>query len=259
MALSCSSSKYRARLYTKLRITLSGTACSKITYFLYVGFCFKPCLSCSEQKPSLRQRHSLLASNAESRIRLVVLLTAPKIFAIGSCTDKNSYRNFARLSAWWCRLGGTPTPEQKLIRSVLINGMCLFEVSVRKANAEISAELTSHTSPFCKRLQQVAIICLSVFVFLFPHAKNCAFIFLTLAQVRLFLTCGSPCVCSTSDCAVLLRSWRTKRGGITRGRYLSMRVPTVFPASDGLFCRESTLYEWWKKYRRGPERWGNSI
>ena len=36
-----------------------------------------------------------------------------------------------------------------LVRSVLINGMCNFEVSVRKANAEISAELTSHTSPFC--------------------------------------------------------------------------------------------------------------
>ena len=59
--------------------------------------------------------------------------------------------------------------------------MCLFGVSVRKANAEISAEL-----------------------------DDC-----------------------TSDCAVLLRSWRTKRGGITRGRYLSMRVPPVFPASDG--------------------------
>ena len=47
VALSCSSSKYRARLYTKLRITVSGTACSKITYPTYVGFCFKPCLSCS--------------------------------------------------------------------------------------------------------------------------------------------------------------------------------------------------------------------
>ncbi len=35
-----------------------------------------------------------------------------------------------------------------------------------------------------------------------------------------------------------------------------MRVPPVFPASDGQFCRESTLYEWWKKYRHGPERWG---
>ena len=54
-----------------------------------------------KQKPSLRQRHSLLASNAKSRIRLIVLLTAPKIFAISSITDKNSRRNFARLSAWW--------------------------------------------------------------------------------------------------------------------------------------------------------------
>ena len=55
-------------------------------------------------------------------------------------------------------------PKQKSIQSALINGMCLFEVSVRKANAEISAEL-----------------------------GGC-----------------------TSDCAVLLRSWRTKRGGIIR-------------------------------------------
>ena len=53
-----------------------------------------------KQKPSLRQRHSLLASNAEYRIRLIVLLTAPKIFAISSSKDKNSCRNFARLSAW---------------------------------------------------------------------------------------------------------------------------------------------------------------
>ena len=81
--------------------------------------------------------------------------------------------------------------------------------------------------PILQRLQPVAIVCFLAFVFLFPHAKNCAFIFLAHTQVRLFLTCGSPCVCSTSDCAVLLATtWRTKRGGITRGRYLSMRVPT---------------------------------
>ena len=85
--------------------------------------------------------------------------------------------------------------------------MCIFGVSVRKANAEISAE-----------------------------QDGC-----------------------TSDCAVLLRSRRTKRGGIISERHFSMRVPTVFPASDGQLCRESTLHEWWKKYRRGPERWGNSI
>ena len=63
-----------------------------------------------KQKPSLRQRHRLLASNAESRIRLIVLLTAPKIFAISSSTDKNSCRNFARLSVWWFDWAGHPHP-----------------------------------------------------------------------------------------------------------------------------------------------------
>ena len=83
---------------------------------------------------------------------------------------------------------------RKPIRSALINGMCNFGMSVRKANAEISAELTSHTSPFCNdynKLQSFAFRSLCSF---FPHAKNCAFIFLTHTQVRLFLTCGSPCV-----------------------------------------------------------------
>ena len=34
---------------------------------------------------------------------------------------------------------------------------------------------------------------------------------------------------STSDCAVLLRSWRTKRSGIMREMSLSMRAPSVSP------------------------------
>ena len=65
---------------------------------------------------------------------------------------------------------------RKPIRSVLINGMCIFEMSVRKANAEISAELTSHTSPFCNDynpLQSFAFLSLCSF---FPHAKNCAYL-----------------------------------------------------------------------------------
>ena len=36
-----------------------------------------------------------------------------------------------------------------------------------------------------------------------------------------------------SDCVVLLRSRRTKDGGIIRGMSLSMRVPIVSPANDG--------------------------
>ena len=152
-----------------------------------------------------------------------------------------------------------PYPKANSERTYKRNVQLRRRNTSRNGGEQISAELASHTSPFCNDynpLQSFAFWSLCSF---FPHAKNCAFIFIAHIQVRLFLTCGSPCVCSTSDCAVLLRSWCTKRGGITRGRYLSMRVPTVFPASDGQFCRESTLYEWWKKYRRGPERWGISI
>ena len=74
-----------------------------------------------EQKPSLRQRHRLLASNAESRIRLFVLLTAPKIFAISSITDKNSCHSFARLSVWWFDWVGHPRP------------ICISFISFQKA------------------------------------------------------------------------------------------------------------------------------
>ena len=99
----------------------------------------------------------------------------------------------------------------------------------RKAATVSNAELTSHTSPFCNDYNKLQPFAFLVFVFLFPHAKNCAFIFLTHVQVRLFLTCGSPCVCSTSDCAMLLRSRRIKRGGIMSEWHLSMRVLSVVP------------------------------
>ena len=72
-------------------------------------------------------------------------------------------------------------PKQKSIQSALINGMCLFEVSVRKANAEISAEQDG-----CTRMR-----------------------------------------------GTVLRKPPRRRSGITSGRYFSMRVPPVFPASDG--------------------------
>ena len=80
--------------------------------------------------------------------------------------------------------------------------------------------------PILQRLQPVAIVCFLAFVFLFPHAKNCAFIFLTHTRVRLFLTCGSPCVCSTRMRGTVLRKPPRRRSGITRERYFSMRVPT---------------------------------
>ena len=59
--------------------------------------------------------------------------------------------------------------------------MCLFEVSVCKANAKISAELGG-----CTRMR-----------------------------------------------GIVLRKPPRRRSGIIRGRYFSMRVPLVFPASDG--------------------------
>ena len=53
--------------------------------------------------------------------------------------------------------------------------MYLFEVSVRKANAEISAELASHTSPFCNdynKLQSFAFWYLCSF---FPTRQKLRF------------------------------------------------------------------------------------
>ena len=101
-----------------------------------------------EQKPSSRQRHRLLASNAESRIRLIVLLTAPKIFAISSITDKT----LATVSQD-CRLGGligrdTHTQNETLF--VLINGSCLFGAWSRKSATVSSAELDEKYKRLCR-------------------------------------------------------------------------------------------------------------
>ena len=147
-----------------------------------------------KQKPSLRQRHSLLASNAEGRIRLIVLLTAPKIFAISSSTDKKIKPQFRKIVGLVFRLGGTPTPETKTCaeRTYKRNVFIRSERSQGERRDKRRACVTH--KPVLQRLQPVAIVCFLVFVFLFPHAKNCAFIFLTNTQVRLFLTCGSPCV-----------------------------------------------------------------
>ncbi len=129
----------------------------------------------------LRQSHAPVNSCTHSTLGLplarlfLVLLIAPKIFAISSITGKNSSHNFARLSAWWFDWVGLPHPKRKLIRSVLINGMCLFEVSVRKANAEISAELTSHTSPFGNDYNKLQSFAFWVFVFLFPTRQKLRF------------------------------------------------------------------------------------
>ena len=53
--------------------------------------------------------------------------------------------------------------------------MCIFGVSVRKANAKISAELTSHTSPFCNDYNLLQSFAFLVFVFLFPTRQKLRF------------------------------------------------------------------------------------
>ena len=127
---------------------------------------------------------------------------------------------------------GTPTPERTLIQGVLINVMCLFGVRAATAASLGAPSFRRTQAPFASTTTSCS--CSPwFFVLLFPHDKNFAFIFDMQALVRLFLPSGSPCVRSTSDCAVLLRSWRTKDGGITSELSLSMRVPIVSPANDG--------------------------
>ena len=77
--------------------------------------------------------------------------------------------------------------------------------------------------------QQVVVVRLGSLCSSSHTTKNFAFIFDIQAQVSLFLPCGSPCVCSTSDCAVLLRSWRTKRSGTAFSRFVlqTHRMPFV--------------------------------
>ena len=100
------------------------------------------------------------------------------------------------------------------------------------------------------------------FVLLFPHDKNFAFIFNMQALVRLFLSCGSPCVRSTSDCAVLLAMLGAQAQWhgfqpicITNTPYAVRCLPrtsdcyavnrvSVSPTNDDCFCRELPLFEW---------------
>ena len=99
--------------------------------------------------------------------------------------------------------GGTPTPERTLIQSVLINGMCIFKVRAATAASLGAPSFRRTQAPFASTTTSCS--CSPwFFVLLFPHDKNFAFIFDMQALVRLFLPSGSPCVRSTSDCAVLM-------------------------------------------------------
>ncbi len=77
--------------------------------------------------------------------------------------------------------------------------------------------------------QQVVVVRLGSLCSSSHTTKNFAFIFDMQALVRLFLPCGSPCVRSTSACAVLFRSRRTKRSGTAFSRFVlqTPRMPFV--------------------------------
>ena len=92
----------------------------------------------------------------------------------------------------------------------------------------MSAELASHT-----RLLTTIVTCANCLLFalvlLFSFTQKTA-LSSYISHYRSLVFCvRKPCGCSTSDCAVLLRSRRTKRSGITREMSLSMRVPSVAP------------------------------
>ena len=127
-------------------------------------------------------------------------LTAQRIFAIKTRRVKNQ----AAVSQDYLLGEGvlrTQADKRTLIRSVLINGMCLFADGIRAATAarKRAPSLTE----------------------------------------------------STSDCAVWVRSWRTKRSDISREMPLSMREPSVAP-------READAVGSLKFMKRGNGGGGNT-
>ena len=105
---------------------------------------------------------------------------------------------------------------------------CAYSKFESQGDERISAELASHT-----RLLATIVTCVNCLLFalvlLFSFTQKTALSSYILRYRSLVFCVWKPCGCSTSDCAVLLRSWRTKRSGIMREMSLSMRVPSVAP------------------------------
>ena len=106
--------------------------------------------------------------------------------------------------------------------------MCIFRVRAARRREYECRAFVAHKLLLLQP-QQVAVVRLGSLCSSSHTAKNFAFIFDMQALVRLFLPCGSPCVRSTSDCAGLLRSWRTKRSGTAFSRFVlqTLRMPFV--------------------------------
>ena len=163
--------------------------------------------------------------------------------------DKNSNHNSVRVLAWYLACLHASGYNVHLFKVYLLTECAYLKCEPQRRREYERRAFVAHKLLLLQP-QQVAVVRLGSLCPSSHTAKNFAFIFDIQAQVRLFLPCGSPCVRSTSDCAVLLRSWRTKDGGTMRELPISMRVPTVSPANDEYSCRELSLTEWWEKYRR---------
>ena len=137
-------------------------------------------------------------------------------------------------------------------------------MQIRRRNFEsqgderISAELASHTRLFAT-IAAYANCLLFALVLLFPFTQKTA-LSSYISRYRSLVFCvWKPCGCSTSDCAVLLRSWRTKRSDITRGRYLSMRVPLSPPRATDNIVEKCPPIRVVGEMPACPERGGNCI
>ena len=101
----------------------------------------------------------------------------------------------------------------------------------RKAPTAPSVELASHT-----RLLATIVTCANCLLFalvlLFSFTQKTA-LSSYISRFRSLVFCvWKPCGCSTSDCAVLLRSRRTKRSGIMRE--MSLLCACRKERSDGI-------------------------
>ena len=117
-------------------------------------------------------------------------------------------------------------PKRKPIRSVLINGICNFEDGIGAARRRpYRASDLRHTQAHfatittsCNRLPFG--LCVP-----FPTRQKLRFHLSYSRTSSLVFDVREPLCCSTSDCAMLLRSRRTKRSGIIREMALVMSRP----------------------------------
>ena len=156
--------------------------------------------------------------------------TAQRICAISSYTDKNSRRSSAKLSACCFACFARKRINEHSFRAFLYTVFAHSKTELESQGDDRSERRAFVTHKLLLlQPQQVAVVRLGSLCSSSHTAKNFAFIFDIQAQVRLFLPCGSPCVRSTSDCAMLLRSRRIKDGGIISEMSLSMRALSVVP------------------------------